>query len=354
MSNLVRSLVSSPRSTRLAAPLVLLAVLLGSVFAQSPAVLAPPSVAGLKVLLTNDDGVQPGGGAGGIFELRKALCAAGADVAVVAPWLDRSGAGTSITYGSDQTRFTLTTPELDAEYAGDCADAPSGGPVWGACVVSVDDLTACAPTSTSLTPADSATLGIAAAAPFLLGWEAGPDLVISGINRGGNDGTNVNISGTLGAATVAASLGHSTMAINTSSSGNAANNFRAAAEWAVTFVGTLAANDLLPVDYVINVNYPRTDREPITRAAWASVAQLSPFATGFKQNEGEDPLHFESTFAFCELGSKCGDPEEGSDSALYGSGVIAVSPVSVDRTVGAQADVEAVRALVESGAVNPR
>ena len=51
----------------------------------------PPRLAGLKVLLTNDDsarGLDAGFGTDGkgLYELRKALCAAGADVLVVAPW----------------------------------------------------------------------------------------------------------------------------------------------------------------------------------------------------------------------------------------------------------------------------
>ena len=81
--------------------------------------LAPATVEGVRVLITDDDGVQPGPGSQGLYELRKALCAAGADVAVVGPWADRSGASASITYGSSSTRFTLTKPEIEAAYHDD-------------------------------------------------------------------------------------------------------------------------------------------------------------------------------------------------------------------------------------------
>lgn len=309
----------------------------------------PPSVDGLRVLITNDDGVQPGAGSQGLFELRQALCEAGADVAVVGPWTDRSGASASITYGSSSTRFTLTEPSIDAPYSDDCLDAPSEGAVWGACVTSASSPPPCGATSTSLTPADAATLGATAAVQQLLGWVDGPDLVVSGINRGGNDGLNVNVSGTVGAATIASSLGLPAIAISASSSGNWPANAAAAAEWSAGFIGLLAANDILPADYVVNVNYPRTDRNPITDAVWTDVAQLSPFATGYIRTG----LDFESTFAFCNVGPRCGSPEPGSDSAEYGAGKISIGAVSVDRTVGAAASSATVEALVRAGVASP-
>lgn len=312
--------------------------------------LDPASVEGVRILLTNDDGVQPGPGAVGLFQLRHELCAAGADVTVVAPWLDRSGASASITYGDPAIRFTLTEPEIAPDFDGDCEEAPSGGPVWGACITpAAAGAATCGADSPSLTPADAVTLGATAAVQELVGWVDGPELIISGTNRGGNDGLNVNISGTLGAATIGISLGYPSIAISASSSGSASANSQAAAEWAVGFVGTLAANDLLPADYVLSVNYPRTDRQPITDAVWAPVAQMSPFATGYRR----DGLTFESVFAFCADGPRCGPPEPGSDSAVYSAGNIAVSPISVNRTVGATADVAVVKAVVESGAVSP-
>ncbi len=311
--------------------------------------LAPASVEGMRVLITNDDGVQPGAGSQGLYELRKALCAAGADVAVVGPWADRSGASASITYGSSSTRFTLTTPAIDATYEDDCLSAPSAGVVWGACLTSAASPPPCTAASTTLTPADAVTLGATAAVEELIGWADGPDVVISGINRGGNDGLNVNISGTLGAATVASSLGFPSIAISASSSGVWAANAQAAAAWSVGFIGLLGANALLPSDYLLNVNYPRTDKAPITAAAWTTVAQMSPFATGFVR----DGLDFASTFAMCTPGPRCGPAEAGSDSAVYSAGTISISPVAVDRTVGARAHTARVRAIVKAGLVNP-
>src|SRR5689334_15168754 len=70
----------------------------GSAGAATPV----PTVAGLKVLITNDDSARGldssfGTDGKGLYELRKALCAAGADVLVVAPWSQQSGAGARMT-----------------------------------------------------------------------------------------------------------------------------------------------------------------------------------------------------------------------------------------------------------------
>lgn len=308
---------------------------------------ADASVEGLRVLLTNDDGVQPTTPTDpdtnvGLFELRKALCDAGADVVVVGPWVDRSGASMSITYGSASTRFVADRPTLAPAYADDCGggDEPA---VFGACVVPAGSAASCEG-ATSLTPADAVTLGVHVVQD-VYGWVDGPDLIISGINRGGNDGMNVNISGTVGAATIGSSLGYPSIAMSASSSGTP-RAYPDAAAWGVLFVGTLASNDLLPVDYVLNVNYPRVDREPVTRAVWTSVAQESPWGTTFSR-EG-DALSFTSNYGPCS-GPRCGDPAPGSDTVAYGSGSIAVSAVSVDRTLGATADSEGVRQLVAAG-----
>ncbi|WP_409332715.1 5'/3'-nucleotidase SurE [Trujillonella humicola] len=301
----------------------------------------------MRILLTNDDGVQQGVTTQGVYELRRALCAAGADVVVVAPWTEQSGRSAAITYGSSSTRFTLGTPDL-AGYAGDCADAPSGGAVYGACVTAVGGT--CTVGSTSLTPADAVTLGATAAVQQVHQWTNGPDLVISGINSGGNDGQNVNVSGTVGAATIAVSLGYPAIALSTSTSGVAASNYVATATWAVPFVARLAAERALPADYVLNVNHPRVDRGRVTQAVWTTVAQNAAFATTY-QAEG---LSFRSVYGQCTGGTYCGAPERGSDSAAYAAGQIAVTPVSVDRTVADSASLQKARALVQSGAFSTR
>ncbi|PZT68258.1 hypothetical protein DN402_08160 [Streptomyces sp. SW4] len=106
--------------------------------AEAPAP-APPSspapLAGMRVLLTNDDSMRmsrPDASDGkGLYEVRRALCAAGADVVVMAPWSNQSGAGTSATGGGHLTLAERTA--LPEAYARDCAGAPAGGAVHGVC-----------------------------------------------------------------------------------------------------------------------------------------------------------------------------------------------------------------------------
>ncbi|WP_374119560.1 hypothetical protein [Streptomyces sp. RKAG290] len=56
-----------------------------------------PALAGLRVLLSNDDSMQAARTSHsdglGLYEIRKALCGAGADVVVMAPWQVQSGKG---------------------------------------------------------------------------------------------------------------------------------------------------------------------------------------------------------------------------------------------------------------------
>lgn len=75
---------------------------------------------------------RPNGADGkGLYEVRRALCAAGADVVVIAPWANQSGAGTGST-----TSGQLTVEQRNAlppEYAHDCSGAPARGAVYGVC-----------------------------------------------------------------------------------------------------------------------------------------------------------------------------------------------------------------------------
>lgn len=109
-----------------------------------------------KILITNDDGIQ----APGIRYLWEALREI-ADLTIIAPALEQSGAGVSITI-----RHPLHVGEVDAF---------AGTPAW----------------KVSGTPADCVKMGLS----VLL--DCKPDLVVSGINKGSNAGRNVFYSGTV-------------------------------------------------------------------------------------------------------------------------------------------------------------
>ncbi len=114
----------------------------------------------MQILLTNDDGVF----APGLRALRKELRRLG-DVTVIAPAMEQSGVGHSI---------TLLEP-LVVKQVDDEDGAPSGWMVEGS-------------------PADSVKLAVCELLP------RPPDLIVSGINSGANAGINVLYSGTVAAA----------------------------------------------------------------------------------------------------------------------------------------------------------
>ena len=124
----------------------------------------------MKVLLTNDDGIQ----ATGLNELRRALLELpGVELAVIAPDANRSASARSIT-----TRAPLWVEEIEFE------DGTSGYATDG-------------------TPVDCvrfASLG-------LVGFE--PELIVSGINHGANLGDDITYSGTVAAALEGVVLGRS-------------------------------------------------------------------------------------------------------------------------------------------------
>jgi 5'-nucleotidase len=123
----------------------------------------------MRILLTNDDGL----GSPGISLLAAALRQAGHRVFVIAPSDNRSGASHCISFLS-----------------GPCKLVETAADTW----------------SCSGTPADCVVVALFGGIPELRmpdnGGEAGdpPDIVISGINRGANIGTDITYSGTAAAA----------------------------------------------------------------------------------------------------------------------------------------------------------
>ncbi|GAB4253581.1 MAG: hypothetical protein Kow00129_14670 [Thermoleophilia bacterium] len=113
----------------------------------------------LHILITNDDGIR----AAGLLALRRALLPLG-EVSVIAPDRNRSGTARSITM-----RKPLTVEEVEL---------PGGGRGY----------------ATDGTPVDCVRMG----ALGLL--ERPPDLIVSGINLGGNLGDDITYSGTVAAA----------------------------------------------------------------------------------------------------------------------------------------------------------
>ena len=169
----------------------------------------------MKIILTNDDGVQ----APGILALATALRSIG-DVQVVAPALNQSASGHKKTLFQD-------IPVSEVLLADNTAAKSVGG-----------------------SPADC----IALAALGMVDWP--PDVVVSGINRGPNMGQDVTYSGTVTAALEAAIQGVPAVAVSLAS-GTATNvqEFEEAARIAVAVAAKVAEKGLPPLT-ILNLNVP--------------------------------------------------------------------------------------------------
>lgn len=215
---------------------------------------------GLRVLITNDDSARGldarfGTDGKGLYELRKAFCAAGADVLVVAPWSQQSGAGARMTSpGFAPVPLTVQAVSPPVAYAGDCASTSTGGAVFGIC----QSAGPCSSSTPSASPADAVNVALSRFAKTY--WAEGPDLVLSGVNFGQNVGATLNHSGTVGAAVTAREYGVPAFAFSAEVPRDLAQipfvPFAQTAAFATEVVAnTVRAKQLKP-GLVLNVNYP--------------------------------------------------------------------------------------------------
>lgn len=296
-------------------------------------------LAGMRILISNDDSMQAVKASNsdglGLYELRRAMCAAGADVVVMAPWQPQSGKGTSVTNGGVLTAQRRTA--LPAGYENDCATAPAKGAVIGVCLGEGP----CAKDGPSATPADTVKLALRGGLKAKAGWTDAPDLVLTGINSGPNVSAQVNDSGTVGAAVAAIDEG--VPAIAFSSSGDESQaffpraNYRANAEFGARFVAGLDRRGLLTSQFALKVDYPDVSGgTPAGRPAWTSVGHGKVVWHAYEAT-GEDS--FAIGLGVCEEtpGEPCTETVKDADSmALFRDGRISVTPVTSDRTYGVQ------------------
>jgi 5'-nucleotidase len=168
----------------------------------------------LRVLVTNDDGIE----APGLWCQAEAWATV-ADVLVVAPAHEQSGAGTSFTY-----RRELVIKEVEPRVANVSAYCVDG------------------------TPSDCVTTGLRRLASGRVG------VVSAGVNTGANLGRGVLASGTLGAALQGHYRGLVSLAISLERGDRDAAWDTAGA--VVRRLAALAAESKLPSEPLLNVNIP--------------------------------------------------------------------------------------------------
>ncbi|MFB7993284.1 5'/3'-nucleotidase SurE [Streptomyces sp. NPDC056002] len=300
-------------------------------------------LAGLRVLLSDDDSMQAAKASHadglGLYEMRKALCAAGADVVVMAPWQVQSGKGTAVTNGGALTLARRT--RLPAGYENDCAGAPSGSPVYGVCLS--DD--ACGSGTPSATPADTVKFALRSGLAAKAGWTDGPDVVVTGINSGPNVSAQVNDSGTVGAAVAAIDDGVPALAFS-SSSGDSTNtdfpvaNYRATAEFGTRLLAGMRERSLLTGTFAVKVDYPDVSTGRRAKAPlWTDIGHGKVVWHDYAARRGSGDT-FDIVPGVCadRPGDPCTETVRRADSTALLSGHVAVAPVTADRTYGATVD----------------
>jgi 5'-nucleotidase len=250
----------------------------------------------VRVLLTNDDGIE----ADGLQALRRALVAIPTvQLAVIAPDGNRSAMARSIT-----TRRPLWVQEVDFD-DGTVGYATDGTPVD--CV-------------------RLANLGL------VEGFKA--ELVVAGINHGSNLGDDITYSGTVAAALEAIVLGLPGIAVSQQSilreldfRAGASFDFSVAASFTARLVAELA-NVPLPEGTLLNINVPGA------RPSGVAVARLGK---RIYRDElalvDEDPTHPGGRRLYRIYGDASFERDEtGTDLAAIAGGQIAVTPIHFDLT----------------------
>ena len=278
----------------------------------------------MRVLLTNDDGIE----AEGLQTLRRELLTLdGIELAVIAPDGNRSAMARSIT-----TRRPLWVEEVDFG-DGTIGFATDGTPVD--CV-------------------RLANLGL------VEGFHA--EIVVSGINHGSNLGDDISYSGTVAAALEAIVLGLPGIAVSQQSSAReldftsgAGFDFATAARFTARLVAEL--QDVpLPEGTLLNINVPGAMPEGVTVAKLGKRIYRDELSL-VDQAHARRRLYRIYGDASYEAG------ETGTDLAAVAAGRIAVTPIHFDLTdrdgLGALQRYDLARLIepaareVDAGAVEP-
>ncbi|HTU94597.1 MAG TPA: 5'/3'-nucleotidase SurE [Solirubrobacteraceae bacterium] len=250
----------------------------------------------MRVLLTNDDGIQ----ADGLQALRRALIALpSVELVVIAPDGNRSAMARSIT-----TRRPLWVQEVDFE-DGTIGYATDGTPVD--CV-------------------RLANLGL------VEGFEA--ELVVAGINHGSNLGDDITYSGTVAAALEAIVLGLPGIAVSQQSTSRELD-FRTGSsfdfEVAASFTARLVAEleDIpLPSGTLLNINVPGAGPRGVAVAGLGKRIYRDELSL-----VDEDETHPRGRRLYRIYGDASFERDEkGTDLAAVAAGQIAVTPIHFDLT----------------------
>lgn len=243
----------------------------------------------LHILITNDDGIH----AEGIQHLAETLyrCNDNYRLTIVAPDHERSAVGHGI---------TMHRPLRVAKVS----------------YLHNPNLTCWAVNGT---PSDSVKLAVEAI------LDSKPDLVISGINRGSNLGTDVLYSGTVSAAVEGLIMGIPSIAVSLTGIGTG-RCYLYAADFISRFIPLLVKSDI-PASTLININVPET----VDAIKGARVTRLGNRRYRNTFDKRFDPRGLIYYWLAGELVED--DPEESdSDTRAIRDGYISVTPIHFQLT----------------------
>jgi 5'-nucleotidase len=243
----------------------------------------------VRILISNDDGYR----ARGIHALREALTGL-ADLTVVAPDRNRSGASNSLTL-----EMPLRVEQADADIY-----FVQGG-----------------------TPTDCVHLAISGLFPFE------PDMVVSGVNDGSNLGDDVLYSGTVAAATEGRFLGKPAVAVSLHTDGlrgDAVRHFESGGHYARVMVERLTRTPLVVAmgrATILNVNVPNL---PLSEIKGIRVTRLGNRHRSEAVIRAEDPRG--RPVYWVGPAGATQDAGPGPDFDAVANGYVSVTPLTVDLT----------------------
>lgn len=237
----------------------------------------------MRVLLTNDDGIQ----APGLRSLYEALARAGHEVHVVAPAAEQSAVGHALTF--------LTPIRADRFRQ----DGFEGYAVTG-------------------TPVDCVKLGVSTL------MDEPPDIVVSGINKGANVGVDIVYSGTVSAATEGALMNIS--ALSVSMDDFTPRPLDEQAEYAVALMGEVPWESI-PPKTLLNLNFPN---RPLSEALEMRCCEHTRVPYRDWYVERKDPRGRPYYWLEGEIPPGMINPER--DRALLTKGHITLTPLTFEFT----------------------
>jgi 5'-nucleotidase len=240
----------------------------------------------MEILLTNDDGI----GCEGLGKLAEAMRSrTNHKVWVLAPEINRSGVSHGLTILGNPVKFM----ELEKN-------------TW----------------TCSGQPADCVIAGILGGIPDMK-----PGIVVSGINRGPNLGTDIIYSGTAAAARQAALMGIPAVAF--SLAGHSDFCWNMAAEYAADHLGEFL--DMWEEDTFINVNIPNNPSGPGgVKKTWPALKNYHDRIETVKSGGGVSWL-------MLQAGDQTVEREDGSDWDTVSRNMVSASPIFIHPVVSRHA-----------------